>query len=467
MKSRQYRKVNREVFIVKQRGSYDGHDGNRIGELFSEANNAISNFVQTLKDLDLWDSTAIVMGSDFGRSLNPNSNGGSDHAWGGNYFLLGGKVNGGQILGTYPYPLTPEHPKWIGRGRFIPTTPWDAVWNGLSNWMGLRLDEDLDFALPNRKSFSKCDDLFYDFDLFVDGACTCNECAEVTYSPTLSPTTAPPTNQPTNQPIHLGEYVNTIFSTDATVSSVGCDASSGVIMRAIDKNTDKFYCFRDGSEPTGITVQPSWDGRKSVAKKLRVYAHNNCGDCDGRVDEASEWFVISEGDLPWRTGPYPDRNDQGLEIVSTYESGDDTHAYTEVTFEENAAAFIHYKVQFPDSRDGGQAVQFSEVELPGVVLPALVTPTPPPSSEPTPLPTANPTNLPTSNPSSLPTSAPVTSTPPPSSEPTPLPTANPTNLPTSNPSSLPTSPPVPVTSTSLQDVFSARGDPPTPLADCQ
>ena len=90
-----------------------------------------------------------------------------------------------------------------------------------------------------------------------------------------------PTNQPTNQPIHLGEYVNTIFSTDATVSSVGCDASSGVIMRAIDKNTDKFYCFRDGSEPTGITVQPSWDGRKSVAKKLRVYAHNNCGDCDG------------------------------------------------------------------------------------------------------------------------------------------------------------------------------------------
>ena len=152
----------------------------------------------------------------------------------------------------------------------------------------------------------------------------------------------------------------------------------------------------------------------------------------GRVDEASEWFVISEGDLPWRTGPYPDRNDQGLEIVSTYESGDDTHAYTEVTFEENAAAFIHYKVQFPDSRDGGQAVQFSEVELPGVVLPALVTPTPPPSSEPTPLPTANPTNLPTSNPSSL-----------------------------------PTSPPVPVTSTSLQDVFSARGDPPTPLADCQ
>ena len=32
MKSRQHRKVNREVYIVKQRGSYDGHDGNRLGE---------------------------------------------------------------------------------------------------------------------------------------------------------------------------------------------------------------------------------------------------------------------------------------------------------------------------------------------------------------------------------------------------------------------------------------------------
>ena len=188
-------------------------------ELFKEANNAVSNFVQDLKDQNLWDSTAIVMGSDFGRSLNPNSNGGSDHACkfqqcylclllfiykmrfsskfnihvlfsgGGNYFLLGGKVKGGQILGTYPFPLTPDHPKWIGRGRFIPETPWDAVWNGVGNWMGLQSDEDLDFALPNRKSFSKCDDLFYDSDLFIDGACTCNECVEVTYSPTMSPTT--------------------------------------------------------------------------------------------------------------------------------------------------------------------------------------------------------------------------------------------------------------------------------------
>ena len=32
MKSRHYRKVNREIYVVKQKGSYDGHGGNRIGE---------------------------------------------------------------------------------------------------------------------------------------------------------------------------------------------------------------------------------------------------------------------------------------------------------------------------------------------------------------------------------------------------------------------------------------------------
>ena len=96
--SRSYRKVNREVFVVKQNG-YDHHGDNAVSDLFKKANNAIEDFVIELKNQGLWDSVAIVMGSDFGRSLNPNSNGGTDHAWGGNYFVAGGSVKGGQIMG--------------------------------------------------------------------------------------------------------------------------------------------------------------------------------------------------------------------------------------------------------------------------------------------------------------------------------------------------------------------------------
>lgn len=80
--------------------------------------------------------------------------------------------------------MSPDSDYWIGRGRFIPTTPWDAVWNGVAQWLGVQNDDDLDWALPNRDSFDKCDDLFFDTDLFTDGTCTCTECVEVTWPPT-------------------------------------------------------------------------------------------------------------------------------------------------------------------------------------------------------------------------------------------------------------------------------------------
>ena len=79
MKSRHFRKVNREVYVLSQDG-YDNHDKNAVSDLFSKANDAIEDFVFELKQQGLWDNTVIVMGSDFGRSLNPNSNGGTDHA---------------------------------------------------------------------------------------------------------------------------------------------------------------------------------------------------------------------------------------------------------------------------------------------------------------------------------------------------------------------------------------------------
>ena len=39
----------------------------------------------------------------------------------------------------------------IGRGRVLPTTSWDAIWNGVSEWMGVDSSEDKDYCLPGRK----------------------------------------------------------------------------------------------------------------------------------------------------------------------------------------------------------------------------------------------------------------------------------------------------------------------------
>ncbi len=41
----------------------------------------------------------------------------------------------------------------IGRGRLIPTLPFEAPWNAVIQWLGVTSDDELDTVLPNRKSF--------------------------------------------------------------------------------------------------------------------------------------------------------------------------------------------------------------------------------------------------------------------------------------------------------------------------
>ena len=64
--------------------------------------------------------------------------------------ILGGDVKGGQILGEYPSDLTPSGLLVDDRGRFIPTTSWDSIWNGILEWTGVTNEADLDYCLPNR-----------------------------------------------------------------------------------------------------------------------------------------------------------------------------------------------------------------------------------------------------------------------------------------------------------------------------
>ena len=78
IKSRNLRKVDREVFFVSQ-DSYDMHGEDTLHIKFREADDAITKFVKELKQQGVWDDTVILMGSDFGRSVTPNSNGGTDH----------------------------------------------------------------------------------------------------------------------------------------------------------------------------------------------------------------------------------------------------------------------------------------------------------------------------------------------------------------------------------------------------
>ena len=49
--------------------------------------------------------------------------------------------------GQYPTELRQSGPYGLGTGRILPSSSWDHVWNGISEWFGV---EDLDYVVPNR-----------------------------------------------------------------------------------------------------------------------------------------------------------------------------------------------------------------------------------------------------------------------------------------------------------------------------
>jgi len=106
-----------------------------------------------MRALGVWGDVAVLTASDFGRTLGSNG-AGTDHAWGGHYWLAGGSVAGGQVLGTYPAALDESSEVNIGRNhRMLPTTPWEAVWHGLGQWFGAG-EAALRAVVPNAANFA-------------------------------------------------------------------------------------------------------------------------------------------------------------------------------------------------------------------------------------------------------------------------------------------------------------------------
>ena len=88
---------------------------------------------QELMNEGLWDSVTLVMTSEFGRTVTPNASGGSNHGWGGNYFVMGGQIKGGRVLGKHPMNYNSNNPHITGRGAWIPTTSNEAMWVSISS----------------------------------------------------------------------------------------------------------------------------------------------------------------------------------------------------------------------------------------------------------------------------------------------------------------------------------------------
>ena len=148
-------KNERDVFYVYI-GGWDTHTnlGDKLTSNLEEVDGALEAFTGEMKDLGIWDSVAVVTASDFGRTLTDNGVG-TDHAWAGNHFVLGGGVKGGKVHGKFIDEYGEEGSQNVGRGRLIPTTPWEGWWNPIVRWFGVEEEEDVERVLPNLGNFAR------------------------------------------------------------------------------------------------------------------------------------------------------------------------------------------------------------------------------------------------------------------------------------------------------------------------
>jgi uncharacterized protein (DUF1501 family) len=74
-------------------GGADGYLANRIGEL----GRGLALLATTLGES--WNNTIVIVVSEFGRTFRENGDRGTDHGHGSVYWVLGGRIRGGQIAG--------------------------------------------------------------------------------------------------------------------------------------------------------------------------------------------------------------------------------------------------------------------------------------------------------------------------------------------------------------------------------
>jgi uncharacterized protein (DUF1501 family) len=153
MEARTALSMNRQIFFV-ERGGWDHH--NELLEpqsnLFIELNEAIEIFWTAIQSMGLQNNVVLYTASDFGRTLTSNGSG-SDHAWGGNHFIISGSANGGEIYGEYPDLALNNSSTDLGRGRILPTTSVDSYMAELAYWYGVPNSE-ISTVIPNINNFS-------------------------------------------------------------------------------------------------------------------------------------------------------------------------------------------------------------------------------------------------------------------------------------------------------------------------
>jgi uncharacterized protein (DUF1501 family) len=145
--------LTRQIFFCMLDG-FDTHSAQTETQtpLLQQLSQAVLAFYKATKELAIDGSVTTFTASEFGRTLTPSGNDGSDHAWGSHHFIIGTGVKGGQFYGNFPLLVPGGSNDANTRGVLIPTTAVDQYGSTLAQWFGVPQGS-LPSVFPNIANF--------------------------------------------------------------------------------------------------------------------------------------------------------------------------------------------------------------------------------------------------------------------------------------------------------------------------
>ena len=147
----------KRLAIVIDLGGYDFHTQMAINQTnrIRGLSLGIGAFWSAVESLGLGKNVTMFSMSDFSRSTGNNSSG-TDHAWGGSQFVIGGAVNAGNY-GRFPDLTLGGDEDLTKKGRLIPSTSYTQYFATLAKWFGAD-DTTAHIVFPDLKNFGKDSD---------------------------------------------------------------------------------------------------------------------------------------------------------------------------------------------------------------------------------------------------------------------------------------------------------------------